>query len=71
MKDDRSPLAVGYAWAARITGIGIEFVIPILVGVWLDRLLGTLIVFLLVGLFFGMGIGFIRLREIIRQAQKP
>ncbi len=69
--DDRAPLAVGYAWAARITGIGLEFVIPILIGVWLDRKLGTVIVFLFAGLLVGMGIGFVRLREIIKQGQKP
>ncbi len=66
-KDDRSPLAVGYGWAAQITGIGFEFVLPILVGVWLDRKLGTLILFLFAGLLLGMGIAFVRLREIVRQ----
>ena len=68
--DDRSPLAVGYAWAARIFSIGIEMVIPILLGIWLDRKLGTVVLFLLLGVALGMGIAVMQLVRIVQEGAK-
>ena len=51
---ERSPMAIGSDWAARIMTISLEMVLPGLVGVWVDGLLGTMIVFTLAG--FALGI---------------
>ncbi len=40
-RESRSWLSVGIAWASRITTIALELTIPVLVGVGLDRWLGT------------------------------
>ncbi len=69
-EDDRSALAVGYGWATQIIGIGIEFVLPILVGVWLDRKAGTLILFTIFGVILGLVIGFLALRDLLKLSSK-
>jgi ATP synthase protein I len=40
-RDSRSWLSVGFAWAARITTLALEFTVPVVIGVGLDRWLGT------------------------------
>jgi ATP synthase protein I len=39
--EPRSQIAVGIQWANRITGIALEFVVPMILGVLLDRWWGT------------------------------
>lgn len=51
--DDRSSMAKAYQWAWRIIVVSLEMVLPGLAGFWVDRQLGTLLVFLLVGLVLG------------------
>ena len=68
--DDRSSLALGYAKAARVFSIGIEMVIPILLGVWLDWKLGTVVLFLLLGVALGMGIAVMQLVRIAQEGEK-
>ena len=55
--DGRSPMAVAYQWAWRIMTVSLEMVVPGLVGVALDRWLGTLVVFTLLGFAFGLTAG--------------
>ncbi len=56
--DDRSALAHAMVWTSRITTISMEMVVPGLVGLWVDRQLGTgpwlLIVGVIIGFFVGM-----------------
>lgn len=52
--DDRSPMAVAIAMASMIISIGLEMVVPGLIGYWLDGRFGTEPVLLLVG--FAVGI---------------
>ena len=54
--DTRSPLAIGYMWAMVIMTMGIEMVLPILLGVYLDFKLGTVCLFLIIGIFLGFSI---------------
>lgn len=68
--DERSPLAVGYVWAVRITEIGLEMTLPVLLGVWLDRKFGTVVIFVVLGLLLGMGIGLTQLLKIARDGAK-
>ena len=48
--DDRSPAAMAYQWASRIMVVAMEMVLPGLAGHWLDEQLGTVVLFLLIGL---------------------
>lgn len=53
--DDRSALAIAWSWATRIMVIAAEMVVPGLLGYhFLDRWLGTKMLFLLLGLGLGM-----------------
>lgn len=51
--DDRSAIAKAYQWASRIMLVALEMVLPGLAGHWLDRQLGTVVLFLLIGLALG------------------
>ena len=51
-------LTVLYQWSARMSGIALELVIPAAIGVWLDRLCGTVVLFAILGTFLGMALVF-------------
>ena len=57
LPDDRSPLAVAIAWSSRIMTISIEMALPGLLGVWVDRRLGTGMLFVVLGVIFGFTLG--------------
>lgn len=50
-------MAVGYQWASRIITVSLEMVVPGLIGLAVDRWLGTLGVFTTLGFAFGMTAG--------------
>ncbi len=52
--DGLSPTARAAYWASRIMTVSFEMVIPGLLGYGLDTLLGTRIVFMLIGFALGM-----------------
>jgi len=55
--EDRSPMAEAAGWASRIMTISAEMVVPGLIGLWLDRLLGTWFLLALVGFAGGLTLG--------------
>ena len=64
--DDRSPFAIGYAGAMKVMSVGIEAVLPILLGVLIDYWLGTVVLFTFLGLLLGGFVGYTQLLKIIR-----
>ena len=64
--DDRSPIALAYAWATRIMVVALVMVLPGLAGHWLDERLGTVVLFLLVGLGLGCTAATLQLIQFIR-----
>jgi len=56
-KDDRPPVAIAAQWVSQITGIGLEIVLPIFVGRWLDERWGTSFL-VVVGVVVGPLLGF-------------
>jgi len=54
--DDRSPMAKAYQWSSRIMIVSLEMVLPGLAGRWIDQQLGTVFLFMLLGLVIG-GVG--------------
>ena len=59
--DDRSMIARAWGWGYQATSISLEMVVPGLLGLGLDRLVGTLPLFLILGVVFGMTAGMIHL----------
>ncbi len=55
--DDRAPLVKAAEWSSRVTAIALEMVAPGLVGLWIDRKLGTVMLFLVLGMILGMAGG--------------
>lgn len=57
-QDDRSAMAKGYAISSQVIAFALQIVLPLLLGVWLDRHWETSPLFLILGLIFGFGVGF-------------
>jgi hypothetical protein len=52
--DDRDPISKGYAWSVIVSSIGMEMVVPPLIGLWIDRKCGTIVLFTILGAVLGM-----------------
>lgn len=59
--DGRSSIAAAFGWVSRITTVAVGMVVPGLVGFWIDRRLGTLVLFTVVGFGLGMTVGIVQL----------
>ena len=68
--DDRSSLALAYGWAVRVTTISLEMVVPGLIGLWIDRQLGTVMVFLVLGMILGVTGGMLHLVRLTAALQR-
>ena len=66
--DRRPPLAQAAAWASRVMTVAFEMVLPGLIGIWIDRKLGTKAVFTLAG--FGLGFS-VALWHLLQLAKRP
>ncbi len=64
--EPRSKLAVGMEWATRATSIGLEFVLPTLLGAFLDSKLGTSPLCVVLGAFVGFGVGMTHILRIAK-----
>jgi hypothetical protein len=64
--DDRSQTAKAYQWATRIMIVALEMVLPGLAGSWVDRQLGTKILFTLLGFAGGCTAAVMHLIRMIR-----
>ena len=69
--DDRTPAAIAYQWASRIMVVALEMVLPGLAGHWIDDQLGTVVLFLLIGLGLGSTAAIIHLIRMTRSDTKP
>ncbi len=47
--DERSTIAMALEWSTRVTTIGLEMVLPVAAGYWIDRRVGTMPLFVIVG----------------------
>ena len=64
--DDRSPAAKAYQWATRIMVVSLEMVLPGLAGYWVDRWLGSLVLFTMLGFALGSWLGVVHLIRMTR-----
>lgn len=62
----RSPLSVGLEWATRLTALGLEFSLPVLLGYWADRRWGLAPWGVLGGAVLGFIVGFLGLLQMVR-----
>jgi F0F1-type ATP synthase assembly protein I len=68
--DDRSATAVAYEWAWRIIVVSLEMVLPGLFGYWIDTRLGTVCLFLTIGLIIGSVGGVRHLLQMVSKDSK-
>jgi ATP synthase protein I len=69
-EEPRSALSVGIGWASRVTTLGLEFVIPPLLGVLADRWWGTSPLALLVGAVLGFALGMLSILRLAREGTR-
>ena len=53
-----------YQWAARASGVAFEMVIPAVIGIGLDQLCRTVVLFAILGTALGMALGFWQLLKL-------
>ena len=53
-----------HQWAAQTSVVALEMVVPAVIGVGLDQLFGTAPLFVIIGVFLGMALGFMQLIRI-------
>ena len=66
--DDRSAIAKALALVATITAVGVEMVLPVLLGLWLDRWLGTKVWLTIGGAALGLFAGIWHLVKLLPSA---
>ncbi len=67
--DDRSALSLAWGWATRIIAVAATMVVPALLGAWIDQKLGTIAVFMLIGLAMGVTMAILQLMRIVKESQ--
>lgn len=67
--NDPSFHALLLQWSARTSIIAFEMVFPAVIGVGLDQLLGTVVLFAILGTICGMALGFWQLHKIVRSLE--
>ena len=65
--DERSLIAKAWGLGYQATSISLEMVVPGLIGLWVDRVVGTLPLFLILGVIFGMTAGMIHLVQFAKR----
>ncbi|MDR0328636.1 MAG: AtpZ/AtpI family protein [Planctomycetaceae bacterium] len=65
--DDSSFYALLFQWSAWASAIAFEMVFLAVVGIGLDRLFGTVVLFAILGVILGMGLGFWQLLKFARE----
>lgn len=65
-----SPLSIGLQWASRVSAIGVEFVLPAVLGAWADRSLGSSPLLTIAGCFVGIGVGMYHILLIAREGSR-
>ncbi len=68
LDDRRPPLARAATWASRVTTIALEMVLPGLAGIWIDRRLGTQVLFTLLGFSGGLTFAIWQLLKMTKPA---
>ena len=66
--DRRPPFAQAAAWASRVVTLALEMVLPGVVGIWIDRRLGTLVLFTLLGFTGGLTFAIWQLLKMTKSA---
>ncbi len=66
----RSNLSEGMEWASRISTVGLEFALPPLAGVGLDRWWGTSPWATVIGAVLGFAVGMMHLLRVAREGTK-
>ena len=68
--DDRSPMSKAIAISSQITTIGLMMILPAIVGYYVDRWLGTVLLFIVLGLFFGVASAVFQLSKLVSQLNR-
>ena len=68
--DTRSPTAKALDLVSQITSIGLTAVLPALGGYFLDNWLGTKVLFVILGLVFGLIMAGLQLMRLVKKLER-
>ena len=68
--DDRSPMSKALATASQITTIGLTMILPALIGYFIDQWAGTVLLFVVLGLIFGVASAILQLSKLVAQLNR-
>lgn len=71
MTRQQSPIAVGMAWATRISSIGLQMALPAAAGWWIDDRFGTKPIFLICGAVLGFATSMLAILRLARDSSPP
>ena len=69
-RDDRSPIAIGYGWVSRVSGVSLEFATLVLLGYWLDVRYSTRPWFMIAGAAVGFVAFATGLASLVKRLQQ-
>ena len=69
-EDTRSPMAKALDLVSQITSIGLTAVLPALGGYFLDGWLGTKVLFVILGLVFGLTMAGLQLKKLVKKLER-
>ena len=67
MPESRPPMAIAMGWVSRITTISLSMVLPGVAGIWVDNQLGTMPVFVILGVILGFALGMYQLLQLANE----
>lgn len=67
---ERSPIAIGFEWSYRATGLGFELIVPTLAGVYGDQYFDTKPVLTMVGAVLGFTAMLTHMIQLAREQEK-
>ena len=66
-----SPLAAGYMWASKAGNLGLQMILPALLGFWADNHWATRPLFTIIGALLGFGLFMIKLLALVQELSAP
>ena len=70
MSEPRPPMAVAMEWVSRVTTISLSMALPGVGGIWVDSKLGTLPVFVILGVVLGFALGMYQLLQLAKESNR-
>ena len=70
VQEERSPIAIGYAWSVQILSIAIEAVVYVMIGLLIDRYFNTIPIFIIISAIWAVWVFMVRIVALAKKQEK-